>query len=134
MSPKTAMSSQIQMKNRKNQSIERKTCPVPNPLATTAVLLNCRQCDQGSAARVRATFPLIESSAETRRPDVTLRRVIRDNRRAQRITLRRVTPMPGQPAALTEPTDGEAFSDDQGVCGPYRGGHPRLGARLGTVR
>ena len=29
MSPKTAMSSQIQMKNRKNQSIDRKTWPVP---------------------------------------------------------------------------------------------------------
>ena len=30
MSPNTEISSQIQMKNRKNQSIDQKTCPVPN--------------------------------------------------------------------------------------------------------
>src|SRR5438128_6426508 len=33
MSENTMISSQIQMKNKKNQSIDRNTCPVPNSLA-----------------------------------------------------------------------------------------------------
>jgi hypothetical protein len=36
MSAKTLMSNQIQMKNRKNQSIDQNTCPVPNSAMTTA--------------------------------------------------------------------------------------------------
>ena len=35
MSPKTTISSQIQMKNRKNQSIDQKTWPVPNSASIT---------------------------------------------------------------------------------------------------
>ncbi len=35
MSLKTTISSQIQMKNRKNQSIDQKTCPVPNSASIT---------------------------------------------------------------------------------------------------
>src|SRR5438046_6448080 len=39
MSPKTEMRSQIQMKNRKKYSIDRKTCPVPNCEASIAFSL-----------------------------------------------------------------------------------------------
>src|SRR6476661_7453179 len=39
MSLKTTISSQIQMKNRKNQSIDRKTCPVPKSEARGIFLL-----------------------------------------------------------------------------------------------
>jgi hypothetical protein len=35
MSPKTTMSNQIQTKNKKNQTIDQKTCPVPNSAAST---------------------------------------------------------------------------------------------------
>src|SRR4051794_34447761 len=39
MSLKTTISNQIQMKNRKNQSIDRKTCPVPKSEASGIFLL-----------------------------------------------------------------------------------------------
>ena len=35
MSAKTVISSQIQMKNRKNQSIDQKICPTPHSVAIT---------------------------------------------------------------------------------------------------
>src|SRR5215813_6330984 len=38
MSLKTTISSQIQMKKRKNQSIDKNTCPVPNSAAATITL------------------------------------------------------------------------------------------------
>ena len=36
MSPNTTMSSQIQMKNKKNQSMDKNTCPVPKSAVTVA--------------------------------------------------------------------------------------------------
>ena len=38
MSPNSEISSQIQMKNKKNQSIDQKTCPVPNSASNIGYL------------------------------------------------------------------------------------------------
>src|SRR3954452_21183527 len=50
MSLKTTISSQIQMKNRKNHSIDRKTCPVPKSEARGIFLL---EKANGTATEVR---------------------------------------------------------------------------------
>src|SRR5215217_7999921 len=56
MSAKTVISSQIQMTNRKNQSIDQNTCPVPNSatvtMASTSNILSAHRC-----FRIRFTDP-----------------------------------------------------------------------------
>src|SRR5512141_2332757 len=47
MSLKTAISSQIQMKNKKNQTIDQSTCPVPNSAAET---MSCTSTSLGEPA------------------------------------------------------------------------------------
>jgi hypothetical protein len=53
MSAKTVISSQIQMKNRKNQSIDQKTCPVPKSLASMLGTPTPRKMSAGNVTILR---------------------------------------------------------------------------------